>query len=94
MLPDYFDTHHYHVGYYEKGYDIEAVAFQRTADRYWDLFFDFDRYHLKIPDWVREDEKWSYGYKIVTIQKEDVDENNVYRRFVSWLKKHHLIRFP
>lgn len=43
----YDEGYHLHLGYYENGYDLEAVAFKRKADDIWDVFFNFEQYGLR-----------------------------------------------
>lgn len=43
----YDDRYHMHLGYYEKGFDLEAVALKRQSQATWDVFFDFHFYGLK-----------------------------------------------
>ncbi|MFC4075629.1 DUF3986 family protein [Salinithrix halophila] len=95
MIPDYLDTHHWHIGYYQENLPtIEATAFQRTKDNYWDVYFNFEEYGLKVPIYIKDEDKWDeYGYKIMTVQKADIDEEEMNTLFSNWLKQNCNHRF-
>ncbi len=68
---------HWHIGYYENGFDIECVAYRRP-DGTWDLFFD-DCQDLGLfsPGHPRLD----FGAFLFS-----TDENMAERRFRVWVE--------
>lgn len=40
------DTMHVHVGYYERGFDVEGVFFKNLETGKWLLFFDHKSYGI------------------------------------------------
>ena len=44
------DNYHLHVGYYEDGYDLEAVFFKVKDEDKWCMFFDNDSYNILFND--------------------------------------------
>ena len=85
----YDDRYHLHLGYYENGFDIEAIAFKRKSQGIWDIFFDFEQYGLKAP--VPATKLKGFGVRIFSIDVEEFDYNDVAKRFEQWLLNHRII---
>ncbi|UQX57117.1 DUF3986 family protein (plasmid) [Cytobacillus pseudoceanisediminis] len=56
----YEDKYHMHLGYYEKGFDLEAVALKRHSQATWDVFFDFRFYGFNKP--IQENNVYLKGF--------------------------------
>jgi hypothetical protein len=85
----YDDRYHLHLGYYENGFDLEAVAFKRQSQEFWDIFFDFEQYGLKKP--AQETELKGFGIKIFSIEIEELDYNYGAKKFEQWLSNQRII---
>ncbi|MDM5338504.1 DUF3986 family protein [Fictibacillus enclensis] len=85
----YDDRYHMHLGYYENGFDLEAVAFKRQSQEIWDIFFDFEHYGLNNA--VQEAESNGFGIKIMSIEIEELDYNYGAKKFEQWLSNQRII---
>ncbi len=87
----YDDSCHMHLGYYENGFDLEAVAFKRQSQEIWDIFFDFKQYGLKKP--VQENELLlsGFGIRIFSIETNELDYNYGVKKFRKWLFNQRII---
>lgn len=81
----YDDRYHMHLGYYEKGFDLEAVALKRQSQATWDVFFDFHFYGLKKT--IHENDIFlkDFGTKIFSVEIEELDFNDGSKKFEQWL---------
>jgi hypothetical protein len=50
----YDESQHLHVGYYEHGHDLEAVALKVKGRDLWHVFFPFEDYGLQVPASYRD----------------------------------------
>ncbi len=85
----YEDRYHMHLGYYENGFDLEAVAFKRQSQEVWDIFFDFKEYGLKKP--VQDTELKGFGIRVFSIEIEELDYNFGAKKFKQWLSNQKII---
>ncbi|MCI2257014.1 DUF3986 family protein [Domibacillus sp. PGB-M46] len=85
----YDDRYHMHLGYYENGFDLEAIAFKRQSQEIWDIFFDFEQYGLKKP--VQETELKEFSIKIFSIESKELDYNYGAKKFEQWLFNQRII---
>lgn len=85
----YDDRYHIHLGHYENGFDLEAVAFKRQSQEIWDIFFDFEQYGLKNP--VQDIELKGFGIRIFSIEIEELDYNYGVEKFEHWLSNRRII---
>ncbi|APH04814.1 DUF3986 family protein [Bacillus weihaiensis] len=86
----YDDKYHLHIGYYEDGFDLEAVAFKRQSQDIWDIFFDFEQYDFN--NTVSKTELKGVGYHIFSIETEDLDYQDGALVFEQWLLNQRLVR--
>lgn len=86
----YDDRYHLHLGYYENNSDFECVAFKRSSEDIWDIFFDFKSYGLEIK---RDDALSSneFGVKIFSIPTKNLDYNLAAKEYEHWLSSNKLI---
>ncbi|KKB35348.1 DUF3986 family protein [Bacillus thermotolerans] len=87
----YDDTRHLHVGYYENGYDLEAVALKRQSEDQWDIFFPFEQYGLKPAAQENEVSFEEFGTRIFSIPIKDLDYQLGSKKFEEWLSAHRII---
>ncbi|MDQ0229037.1 DUF3986 family protein [Metabacillus malikii] len=86
----YDDRYHLHIGYYENGHDIEAIALKRLNEDIWDIFFDFEFYGFQVP--TEKSERLEYfGIKIFSIENEELDYFDGARKFEQWLLTNNLL---
>ncbi|WP_186580202.1 DUF3986 family protein [Aquibacillus kalidii] len=85
----YDDRYHMHLGYYENGFDLEAIAFKRQAQEIWDIFFDFEQYGMKKT--IQESELKGFGIKIFSIEMEELDYHFGAKTFEQWLTNQRII---
>lgn len=88
----YDERYHLHLGYYENGYDLEAVAFKRRSDDIWDIFFSFEQYGLRPIDQENDMSSEEFGTRIFSIQSKDLDYDFGSKRFEQWLSTHKIIK--
>ncbi|WP_240733064.1 DUF3986 family protein [Jeotgalibacillus sp. S-D1] len=85
----YDDRYYLHLGYYENGYDLEAIAFKRKSQGVWDIFFDFERYGLENPN--EKNELNEFGIKIFSIEIQELDVDYGEVRYKQWLSDQEII---
>lgn len=79
----YTKSSHLHVGYYERGHDLEAVALKVVGRQLWHVFFPFDEYALGIPKGLEDSPRDPlFGTLILTC----ADEADVQREYVEWVE--------
>lgn len=88
----YDERYHLHVGYYDNGFDLEAVALKRQLEEVWDIFFDFEGYRLVSP--IQEDKIMlnGFGIRIISIAADELDYQQAAHDFEQWLSNQGLIR--
>ncbi|XQY90163.1 DUF3986 family protein [Metabacillus sp. HB246100] len=85
----YDDKYHLHIGYYEDGFDLQAVAFKRQSQDIWDIFFDFEQYDFN--NTVSKTVLKGFGYHIFSIETEDLDYQYGALVFEQWLFNQRLV---
>ncbi|WP_453996185.1 DUF3986 family protein [Bacillus nitroreducens] len=85
----YDDRYHFHVGYYENGYDLEAVAFKRQSQGIWDIYFDIEHYGYKNN--VQDVELKNFGIRIFSIENKELDYHDAAKKFEQWLVSQKMI---
>jgi len=77
---NYLSDRHIHIGYYENGHDVEAIAFQDQSTNSWDMFFndsyDPGLFGLNVP---RDNH---FGVKIFS----EMNEDRLELRFHLWVE--------
>lgn len=87
----YDSKYHLHLGYYEQGYDFEAIAYKKNQTNTWDVFFDFESYNLKIPEKYKEQYYEKYGVKIFSLHTNDLDYTLGSSELKKWLIQQKII---
>ncbi|MGD7022260.1 DUF3986 family protein [Rossellomorea vietnamensis] len=88
-----FEEHqHLHIGYYENGFDLEAVAYKIQGEDKWVVFLDAEQ-DLSIFKGVLEhyNKNVSFGYKIFTVKTDDLSYESGQVRFIDWLRQLNII---
>ncbi|KYD08453.1 DUF3986 family protein [Caldibacillus debilis] len=85
-------TQHLHLGYYENGADLEAIAYKIQNENKWVVFFDMG-HDAEIVKKIsgRYEHHEGYGYKIFTVDAEDLSYEAGSRLFAEWLKENQII---
>ncbi|GGE72649.1 DUF3986 family protein [Priestia taiwanensis] len=77
---------HLHVGYYENGMDVEAIGYTIQDKDTWVFFFESNQ-ELPFPyEWFH-----TFGYKIFTINADNISYEIGCKRFEEWLKENNMI---
>ncbi|WP_044895236.1 DUF3986 family protein [Bacillus alveayuensis] len=88
-----FDSNqHLHLGYYENNVDLEAVAYKIQNENKWVVFLDHEQDTTlvqKILNQYNYHEK--YGYKIFTIDADDLSYEAGNKLFEALLKTNNII---
>ncbi|WP_246944935.1 DUF3986 family protein [Bacillus pinisoli] len=87
----YDDRYHLHVGYYENGFDLEAIALKRKSHEVWDFFFDVEQYGLSHLVQDREFYLDGFGIRILSIEIKELDYSVGAKKFEEWLFKQGMI---
>ncbi|RAI81026.1 DUF3986 family protein [Macrococcoides goetzii] len=79
---------HLHVGFYDNGYDIEATIYQKNnvSIFYLDDEQDIDYDQLKKYEHIK-----NLGYKILEVNKENLEYDEAYNYFKKWLNDNRII---
>ena len=89
----YDPSQHYHIGYYEDGYDLEVTAFKRIIEPVCDVYIP----HYKITDFYKKVEKMKldeyindYGIMVYSFCN-DIDDKEARTIFEKWLKTNKIV---
>ncbi len=86
MKSIYEQHQHAHLGYYENGYDLEAIGYKKVGIDEWDIFFEPEHYkNISVPqDFLYV---LGYGHKIGVIYANDLsfEEGAVFLE--KWLRE-------
>jgi len=85
-------NHHLHIGYYDKGFDLEATAYKTVGHSEWVIFLNSDQDLTDLNDALycyKEIDK--LGYKIFTVNTDDLSYEYGLEKFTEWLKSLNLI---
>ncbi|MBC9873918.1 DUF3986 family protein [Macrococcoides bohemicum] len=79
---------HLHVGYYDNSYNIEATIYQKNNKS---IFYlaeeqEIDFNQLKNYKYIK-----NFGYKILEVNKENLEYDEAYKRFKKFLIDNKLI---
>lgn len=86
MKPPYDTSQHSHIGYYENGYDVEAIGYKRVDEDVWDVYFNFAFYgieHISLEKELYMDEYT--GYYVFSIYKHNPTFKEESAAFENWL---------
>jgi hypothetical protein len=88
-MDNIYEDVHLHLGYYQEGHDLEAIAFKRKGIHTWDIYFDSDQYNLPI-------DKGSnytpyFGYKILVVHSQELTYEEGSLKFEKWLRENSII---
>jgi len=70
----YDSRYHLHLGYYENGHDLEAVALKQEKEAVWDVFFN-----------CNDEQADEFGSRIFSIFQDDLDYDTGSSLFARWL---------
>ncbi|ARA98707.1 DUF3986 family protein [Geobacillus thermodenitrificans] len=83
---------HLHLGYYENNVDVEAVAYKLEHTNQWVVFLDHEQDTTvvkRILDQYDLHEK--YGYKIFTVETDELSYDVGSKLLEEWLKANNII---
>ncbi|MFX3624811.1 MAG: DUF3986 family protein [Ectobacillus sp.] len=84
-----YEDGHLHLGYYEDGHDLEAIAYKRKGEDIWDVYFDFTK---NVPPSMKDKVYIPYlGYHILVIQSNELTYEEGSEKFAEWLKDYKVI---
>ncbi|MBO9129561.1 DUF3986 family protein [Bacillus sp. 165] len=90
-MKNIYEQHqHAHLGYYENGYDLEAIGYKKEGIDEWDIFFEPKHYkNISIPQnfpYVPD-----YGYKLGVVYANDLSFEEGSAFLEKWLRDVELI---
>ena len=92
-MEKYDPNKHYHIGYYEDGYDLEVTAYKRINEPVWDAYLphyevdDFKKVEkMKLGEYIDD-----YGIKVYSFSN-DIDDEEARTIFENWLKRMELFK--
>ena len=77
-------SQHVHLGYYEHGCDLEAVAFKVTHQELWHAFFSFAKHHIPVPAVL---EQAPQDPELGTLIFAFANPDRAPEKFSSWVEK-------
>ncbi|PKG24362.1 DUF3986 family protein [Niallia nealsonii] len=78
---------HLHIGYYENGFDLEAVAYKVLGEDKWVIFWPNDQKCEFNKNILSSCNFHPYfGYEIFSIQQTDLSYRTGCNHFADWLK--------
>ncbi len=81
-MAKYDPSRHLHLGYYERGADLEAVALKLANSEMWHVFFPFERYGIPLPKALqRAPRNHTYGTLIFST----TDIQSAQETFEKWV---------
>ncbi|CAM4358559.1 DUF3986 family protein [Bacillus manliponensis] len=85
-MKNIYEQHqHAHIGYYENGYDLEAIGYKKEGVDEWDIFFESKHYKdVHIPEQFLYIPR--YGHKIGVIYANDFSFEEGIAFFEKWLR--------
>lgn len=64
----YDPNQHYHIGYYEAGYDLEVTAYKRINEPVWDAYiphYEADNFYKKVKEMKLGEYIDDYGIRCI-----------------------------
>jgi Protein of unknown function (DUF3986) len=81
-----------HLGYYENNVDLEAVAYKIQNENKWVIFLDNEQDTTLVKKILDNyDFHTKYGYKLFTVDADDLSYKVGNRLFEKWLKENNII---
>ena len=93
IMKKYDSSQHYHIGYYEDGYDLEVTAYKRINEPVGDAYIP----HYEVNDFYKKVEEMKLGeyidkYGIMVYSfSNDIDDDEARIIFEKWLKKNVIV---
>ncbi|EOG8706726.1 DUF3986 family protein [Bacillus cereus] len=90
IMGKYDPSQHYHIGYYEDGYDLEVTAYKRIHEPVWDAYiphYEVDDFYKKVEE-MKLDE---YVEIMVYSFRNDIDDDEARIIFEKWLKTNGIV---
>jgi hypothetical protein len=92
MSMEFASDRHLHIGYYEKGFDLEATAYKMANEDRWLVFLHSDQDLTRLKSALKNyEEIEKFGYEIFTVNKVDLSYEYGSEKFIEWLTSHEII---
>ena len=88
-MEKYDPNKHYHIGYYEDGYDLEVTAYKRINEPVWDAYiphYEADDFYKKVEGMKLGKYIDDYGIMVYSFGN-DIDDDEARIIFEKWLKE-------
>ena len=88
-MKKYDPSQHYHIGYYEDGYDLEVTAYKRINEPVWDAYiphYEVDDFYKKVEEMKLGEYIDDYGIMVYSFRN-DIDDDEARIIFEKWLKR-------
>ncbi|RKF51515.1 hypothetical protein BCY92_00425 [Bacillus wiedmannii] len=92
-MEKYDPNKHYHIGYYEDGYDLEVTAYKRINEPVWDAYiphYEADDFYKKVEEMKLGEYIDDYGIMVYSFS-DDMDDEEARIMFENWLKKNEIV---
>ena len=69
-MDKYDSNKHYHIGYYEDGYDLEVTAYKRINEPVWDAYipnYEVDDFYKKVEEMKLGEYIDNYGIMVYSL---------------------------
>ncbi|HDR7795254.1 TPA: DUF3986 family protein [Bacillus luti] len=89
-MTKYDPSQHYHIGYYEEGYDLEVIAYKKINEAVWDAYipdYEAGSFYQKVSEMKLGEYVKNYGIKVYSFGEEEEAETI----FEKWLKKNEIV---
>lgn len=93
IMKKYDSSQHYHIGYYEDGYDLEVTAYKRMHEPVWDAYIPHDEageFYKKVEEMKLGEYIDDYGIKVYSFSI-DMDDEEARIIFEKWLKTNKIV---
>ena len=93
-MDKYDPNKHYHIGYYEDGYDSEVTAYKRINEPVWDAYlphYEVDDFYKKVEEMKLGEYIDNYGIMMYSFSN-DMDDEEARTIFEKWLKRTRLFK--
>ncbi|MGE6549475.1 DUF3986 family protein [Bacillus mycoides] len=92
-MEKYDPNKHYHIGYYEDGYDLEVTAYKRINEAVWDAYipeYEAGSLYEKVSEMELGEYIDDYGIKVYSF-RDDIDDEEARSIFEKWLKTNGIV---
>jgi|GEM_PF-520848 len=93
IMKKYDSSQHYHMGYYEDGYDLEVTAYKRIHEPVWDAYiphYEVDDFYKKVEEMKLGEYIDDYGIKVYSF-RDNIDDEEARTIFEKWLKTNEIV---